>query len=101
MLAPLSWLKDFAPFGDDVDALTEALDDLGLLVEGVERIGEGLDSVVVSRVLEVAAIDGADRIRRVVVDAGGEPTQVVCGAFNFGVGDLVPFAGVGTVLPGG
>ena len=101
MRTPLSWLKDFAPFDDDVDVLRAALDDLGLLVEGVERVGEGLGGVVVSRVLEVGAIAGADRIRRVVVDAGGEPIQVVCGAFNFGVGDLVPFAGVGTVLPGG
>ena len=101
MRTPLSWLKDFAPFDDDVDVLRAALDDLGLLVEGVERVGEGLGGVVVSRVLEVDAIAGADRIRRVVVDAGGEPIQVVCGAFNFGVGDLVPFAGVGTVLPGG
>jgi len=99
--APLSWLRDFAPFGDDVDALAAALDELGLLVEGIERVGEGLDRVLVSRVLEIGAIEGADRIRRVVVDAGGEPIQVVCGAFNFVVGDLVPFAGVGTVLPGG
>jgi phenylalanyl-tRNA synthetase beta chain len=94
-------LKDFAPFDDDVDVLTAALDDLGLLVEGIERVGEGLNRVLVSRVLEIAAIEGADRIRRVVVDAGREPIQVVCGAFNFAVGDLVPFAGVGTVLPGG
>jgi len=101
VLAPLSWLKDFAPFEDDIDALRAALDDLGLLVEGVERVGQGLDQVVVSRVLEVSPIAGADRIRRVEVDAGGGAVQVVCGAFNFGVGDLVPFAGVGTVLPGG
>jgi phenylalanyl-tRNA synthetase beta chain len=101
VLAPLSWLQDFAPFDGDVDELVETLNDLGLLVEGVERVGEGLDRVVVSRVLELEKIKGADRIRRVVVDAGGEPIQVVCGAFNFDVGDLVPFAGVGTVLPGG
>jgi phenylalanyl-tRNA synthetase beta chain len=101
MRAPLSWLKDFAPFDGDVSRLVETLNDLGLLVEAVERVGEGLDRVVVSRVLELDPIKGADRIRRVLVDAGGEPVQVVCGAFNFGVGDLVPFAGVGTVLPGG
>ena len=101
MRAPLSWLRDFAPFDGDVDRLVAALDDLGLLVEGIERVGEGLDRVVVSRVLELDPIKGADRIRRVLVDAGGEPIQVVCGAFNFGLGDLVPFAGVGTVLPNG
>ena len=37
---------------------------------GLEHVGEGLDDVVVARVEEIAAIEGADRIRRVVVDAG-------------------------------
>ena len=101
MRAPLSWLRDFAPIEGDVDDLTAALDDLGLVVEGVERVGEGLEQVVLARVLEVAAIDGADRIRRVVVDAGGDPIEVVCGAFNFGAGDVVALAPVGAVLPGG
>jgi phenylalanyl-tRNA synthetase beta chain len=81
--------------------LTATLDDLGLVVEAVESIGEGLDDVVVARVEEIRAIEGADRIRLVVADAGGGPIEVVCGASNFVVGDLVPFAGVGTVLPGG
>ena len=54
-----------------------------------------------ARVLEIGAIAGADRIRRVVVEAGADPLEVVCGAWNFAVGDLVPFAPVGSVLPGG
>jgi phenylalanyl-tRNA synthetase beta chain len=100
--APLSWLRDFAPFPDDVRVLVAALDDLGLVVEGVERLGEGLQDVVVSRVTDIAPIKGADRIRLITVDAGSsEPLQIVCGAFNFGVGDRVPLAPVGTVLPNG
>jgi phenylalanyl-tRNA synthetase beta chain len=100
--APLSWLRDFAPFPDDVAELRAALDDLGLVVEAVEHVGEGLGDVVVSRVLEIDAIEGADRIRRVLVDAGGdEPLQIVCGAHNFAVGDRVPLAPVGAILPGG
>ncbi|MGH9047976.1 MAG: phenylalanine--tRNA ligase subunit beta [Acidimicrobiales bacterium] len=101
MRAPLSWLQDFAPIDGDVAVLAASLDDLGLMVEDVERVGEGLGDIVVSKVLEVEAIPGADRIRRVLVDAGGEALQIVCGAFNFAVGDLVALAGVGTVLPGG
>ena len=31
----------------------------------------------------------------------GEPVEVVCGAWNFAEGDLVPLAPVGAVLPGG
>ncbi len=100
MRVPVSWLRDFAPFGPAED-LVAVLDDLGLVVEGVEEVGEGLDKVVVARVTEIAAIPGADRIRRVTVDAGAREVQVVCGAWNFAEGDLVPFAPVGTVLPGG
>jgi phenylalanyl-tRNA synthetase beta chain len=99
--APLSWLRDFAPFPDDTAVLVAALDDLGLVVEGIDHVGEGLEDVVVSLVTEIDAIKGADRIRRIVVDAGAEPLEIVCGAFNFTVGDRVPLAPVGAVLPGG
>jgi len=98
---PLSWLTDFAPFEGDPRALAATLDDLGLVVEEVQRVGEGLGDVVLARVLDIGAIAGADRIRRVTVEAGGEPVEVVCGAWNFHVGDIVPFAPVGSVLPGG
>ncbi|MFZ0668478.1 MAG: phenylalanine--tRNA ligase subunit beta [Acidimicrobiales bacterium] len=100
MRVPYSWLKDFAAFGPALDLVGE-LDGLGLVVEGVEQVGEGLGDIVVVRVSEISAIEGADRIRRVVVDAGGKAVQIVCGAWNFEVGDLVPLAPVGTVLPGG
>ena len=101
MRVPLSWLRDFAPFEGDAAHIAAALDDLGLVVEGIETVGEGLGDVVVARVDEVGPIEGADKIRRVVVDAGGGPVEVVCGAWNFGQGDLVALAPVGAVLPGG
>src|SRR6202034_709493 len=90
----------FAPFGP-AETLVSVADDLGLVVEGVEQVGEGLEQVVVARVREIAAIPGADRIRRVVVDAGSGDLEIVCGAWNFSEGDRVPLAPVGTVLPGG
>ncbi|HEX3460541.1 MAG TPA: phenylalanine--tRNA ligase subunit beta, partial [Acidimicrobiales bacterium] len=101
MRVPLSWLRDFAPFEGEPADLAATLDDLGLVVEEIERVGEGLEAVVVARVDEIAPIAGADRIRRIVVDAGDGPVEVVCGAWNFEVGDLVPLAPVGAVLPGG
>ena len=50
MRAPLSWLRDFSPLEADVDTLAHTLSSLGLVVEGVERVGEGLDGVIVARV---------------------------------------------------
>ena len=102
MLVPLSWLRDFAPdLSDDARALTDTFNELGLVVDGVETVGKGLDDVVVARVLEVGPIAGADYIQRVALDAGpGDVVEVVCGARNFGAGDLVALARVGAVLPG-
>ena len=102
MRVPLSWLRDFTPVDLPVDELSTVLSELGLAVESVERVGQGLDGVVVARVVEVGPIEGANRIRVVQVDAGGpEPVQVVCGAWNFEAGATVPLATVGAVLPGG
>ncbi len=101
MRVPLSWLRDFAPFEGDASVIAATLDDLGLVVEGIEQVGEGLGDVVVVRVEAVGPIEGADRIRRVLVTDGSGPVEVVCGAWNFGAGDLVALAPVGAVLPGG
>ena len=101
MRVPLSWLRDFAPFDGDPAVLADTLDDLGLVVEETELVDEGLGDVVVVRVDRIDPIAGADRIRLVVVDDGTGPVEVVCGAWNFEVGDLVPLAPVGAVLPGG
>jgi phenylalanyl-tRNA synthetase beta chain len=102
MRAPLSWLRDFAPLEGDVGTLAETLSGLGLVVEGVEQVGEGLDGVVVARVLDVRAHPQADRVRIVDVDAGdGQALQIICGAANVAKDQLVPLATIGATLPGG
>jgi len=98
---PLSWLRDFVELPERAEELRDVLDDLGLVVEGIEVVGEGLDHVIVARVEQIQPIAGADKIRLVTVDAGSGPVDVVCGAWNFDVGEHVPFAPVGAVLPGG
>ena len=102
MRAPLSWLRDFAPIGGEPAELAAALSGLGLVVDAVELVGEGLSDVVVARVLATRPHPRADRVQLVDVDAGeGSDRQVVCGAFNFAAGDLVPLAPAGSRLPGG
>jgi phenylalanyl-tRNA synthetase beta chain len=96
----LNWLREFVDLPESANELRPTLDDLGLVVEGIERVGEGLDDVVVARIDEVRTIEGADRVRLVVVDAGEGPLEIVCGATNFVVGNHVPLAPVGATLPG-
>jgi phenylalanyl-tRNA synthetase beta chain len=100
VLVPLSWLRDFAAFDLDPVELGRVFDSLGMVVEGMQRIGEGLDRVVVGRVLEVTAIEGA-RVRRTLVDIGdAHAAEIVCGADNVAPGQLVAVARLGAVLPG-
>ncbi len=99
----LSWLQEFAPGidGDPVE-LGEKLSALGLAVEEMTVTGQGLDGIVLAKVVELAPHPDADKIQLVQVDSGdGEALQVCCGAFNMSVGDLIPFATVGTVMPNG
>ena len=99
----LSWLKEFAPDIDgDPAALSDVLSALGLTAEEMIVTGSVPDSVVLGRVLELRPHPDADRIQLVEVDDGsGTTLQVCCGAFNMAVGDLVPLARVGTVMPSG
>ena len=102
MRVPLSWLRDFAPVEGSAEDLAATLSELGLVVEGMERVGEGLGDIVVARVLATKPHPDADRVQLVDVETGdGQTAHVVCGAFNFTAGDLVPFAPVGARLPGG
>src|SRR5947199_9505976 len=102
MRVPLSWLSDFAPIVGSPGELGDALSALGLVVEGIEAVGQGLEDVIVARVLETRAHPNADKVQVVDVDTGdGQALQIVCGAFNFAAGDLVPLAPVGPRLPGG
>jgi len=96
----LNWLREFVDLPESALELRPTLDDLGLVVEGIEHVGEGLDDVVVARIDEIRTIEGADRVRLVVVDAGEGPLEIVCGATNFVVGNHVPLAPVGATLPG-
>ena len=62
-----------------------------MAVESIDRIGEGLDGIVVAQVLDLRPHPNADKIQLVDVDPGdGEALQICCGAFNMAVGDLVP-----------
>ncbi len=103
MKVTLSWLREFAPGidGDPVE-LGEILSALGLAVEEMELVGDVVDGVVLAKVLDLRPHPDADKIQLVDVDQGdGQPLQVCCGAFNMAIGDLIPFATIGTVMPNG
>lgn len=102
MNVSLSWLRDLAPDLDpDLDRLIERLALRGAPVEGVDRLDEGLEEVVVARVEEAGPHPNADRLSLCRVHDGTQTFQVVCGASNVRSGGFYPFAPVGSTLPGG
>jgi phenylalanyl-tRNA synthetase beta chain len=102
MRVPLSWLKDFTPLTLGVDELSDVLNALGLVVDGIDRIGEGLDGVVIGYVMDVRQHPNADRVRLADIDLGdGQPLQIACGGANLEKGQTVAVATIGATLPNG
>ncbi|NNK62776.1 MAG: phenylalanine--tRNA ligase subunit beta [Gemmatimonadetes bacterium] len=103
MNASLNWLRALAPgIEADPSALAETLASLGFPVEDLEPLGDGLQGILVARVVEAGRHPNADRLSLCRVDAGqGELHDVVCGAPNVRAGGVYPFVPVGGVLPGG
>jgi phenylalanyl-tRNA synthetase beta chain len=102
MRVPLSWLADYVDLELTPRELAERLTVLGFEVKGIEDGGGTWSGVLVGRVLEVEHHPNADTLWLTKVDVGqGEPLAIVCGAQNLAVGQLVPVAVPGSVLPGG
>ena len=105
MRISLNWLSEYvdvAGLAGGAEDLARRLTAVGLEVEAVERVGEGLAGVVAARILAAEKHPNAEKLSVTRVDAGAaEPLQIVCGAKNYQVGDVVPLATVGTTLPGG
>ena len=94
-----NWLKDYVDITERPHELADMLTMAGLEVESVDRIRHVPDGVVVGRVLSVDGHPKADRLTVCSVDTGsGDPLQIICGAPNVAVGQLVPVATVGTHL---
>ncbi len=100
----LSWLRELVAVTASVDELTTIFNGLGLEVEGVEKIGEGLDGIITAQVRAIRPHPNADKVRLVDIVTAAEQTetvQIACGAWNFAEGDVVPLATLGTTMPGG
>ncbi len=107
MRVPMSWLREYA---DPRVPTAEIAERLSVSTCEVERIvrrgvpdGDGnLARFRVGRVLSAEKHPNADRLQLCSVDVGErEPSQIVCGAWNFGAGATVAVAMPGATLPNG
>jgi phenylalanyl-tRNA synthetase beta chain len=107
MRVPYSWLRDVVRAGtpgwdSSVDELERTLIRIGHEVEDVIPVGPVTGPLTIGRVAEIEELTEFKKpIRACKVDVGEpEPRDIVCGATNFKVGDLVVVALPGTTLPG-
>jgi phenylalanyl-tRNA synthetase beta chain len=96
----LNWLGEFVELPNDTAQLADLLTLAGVEIEGLEKRGANFEQVVVAQITASAQHPNADRLSVCQVDDGsGQTRQIVCGAKNYQVGDKVPLALPGAVLP--
>ncbi len=94
------WLREWVSPQLGAQGLADQITMAGLEVDAVEPVAAAFDGVVVAEVIDKRQHPDADKLNVCLVDDGsGDPVQVVCGAPNVAVGQKVPFARVGAVLP--
>ena len=106
MRAPLSWLREYVRTDATAEQIARRLTVSSLEVDrlidvGVSDTGDNLAFLRVGKVVAADKHPNADKLQLCQVDVGeGEPRQIVCGAWNFGVGATVAVGLPGVLLPG-
>ncbi len=101
MKASIEWLKEYSDIDIDPVELGDILTMTGSKVETIDQLGNDIKNVVVGKILEIEKHPDADKLVVTKVDVGTEKIQIVTGANNIKVGDMVPIAKDGSELPGG
>jgi phenylalanyl-tRNA synthetase beta chain len=96
----LSWLRRYLDADATLNQILDALNAIGLEVEGVEDPSAKLAGFRIAHVLTAARHPDADKLQVLTVDTGaGEPLQVVCGAPNARAGMIGVLGLPGATVP--
>lgn len=102
MYLSLEWLKDFVEIPKNLkpEDLGNKLTVHTVEIDGVEKQADKYRHVVIGKILEINKHPKADKLQLAIVDVKTEKLNIVCGAPNIKVGQMIPVALVGSVLPG-
>lgn len=102
MRVPVKWIRDYVDIDINVKDLADKMTMSGTKAETIEYLGENLKNVVVGKIVEIEKHPDADKLQVTQIDIGAEEkVQIVTGAQNVSVGDIVPVALHKSVLPNG
>lgn len=100
MKAPLNWLAQYVEIKETPEQIAADLTMSGSKVETIDYIGEDITNVVVGKILSIEKHENAEKLVVCMLEVGKDaPVQIVTGAKNISVGDLVPVALNGAILP--
>ncbi|MEA4912356.1 MAG: phenylalanine--tRNA ligase subunit beta [Oscillospiraceae bacterium] len=102
MNLPMKWLNDYTTIDVPSREFSHRMTMTGSKVEGWTSEADAVKNVVTARVVSMERHPDSDHLWVCQTDAGaaGAP-QIVTGAQNVSVGDIVPLALDGSMLPGG
>lgn len=101
MLVPIEWLKEYTDLKVSIDEFCERMIMSGSNIETAEHFGEGIEKVVVGKIVDIEKHPDADKLLVTQVDIGEEDfVQIVTGATNIFDGAYIPVVLHGGKLPG-
>ena len=91
------WLNEFVDLeGLTPEEIAHSLTMSGLEVEEVEYKKPSFTNIKTAKIIKIDNHPNADKLHLVTLDLGGSQKQVVCGAQNIEVGQIIPYASVGS-----
>lgn len=101
MKISLEWINDFIDISTiDPQKISEQVTMKSAEIEDSYQIGRHFEQVKAAEIKAIAPHPQADKLQLATVFDGENEVTVVCGAPNIEVGQIVPFAPLGTILPG-
>lgn len=102
MLVPIEWLKEYTDIKVGIEEFCERMIMSGSNIETVEHFGEGVENIVVGRIVDIEKHPDADKLLVTQIDIGEEDlVQIITGADNIFEGAYVPVILHGGKLPDG
>lgn len=97
MQVSLNWLNELVDIKDiDVNQIAHELTMSGLEVEEVEEVKPKFTNIITAKIEKIDNHPNSDRLHLVTVNTGSALKTVVCGGQNIAVGQVIPYASVGS-----
>ena len=99
MIVSIDWLREFLEIKESPNELADMLTNSGLEAE-LNEVPLSIPGVIIGKVESTEKHPDADKLKICIVNDGQQNHQVICGAPNVNSGQMIPFATVGSILPG-